>query len=73
MAQNIEKKVVWKVTTRTITAKFSKISVINWGHFFLDKDEEPPEAPDLFEHILKEGREKEFIQFLILNLHHLAA
>jgi hypothetical protein len=39
--------------------------------FFLNRDEVPPEEPDLLRYILKEGRESEFIQFLLLNVHQL--
>ena len=39
--------------------------------FFLEQDEEPPEESDLFEYILTEGREREFIDFLVLNVHRL--
>ena len=39
--------------------------------FFLEKDEVPPEEPDLLGYLLKEGREREFIQFLLLNVHQL--
>ena len=39
--------------------------------FFLHKDEEPPENPDLLKYIHTTSRDCEFIDYLILNIHRL--